>query len=130
MLIEPMEPLRVRLPEGECSLEAGRIYDLPVLQAQKLLIKAAGKVRVIKQEQSEALPIEQVAFHVNANLSHMKVAGGQDVYPVGSKITYRSPLFGFLEAEVLDDRGEIVWIWHPIRQCEACIPRSWIDEAS
>jgi hypothetical protein len=35
-------------------------------------------------------------------------------------------MWGELKAEVLDDRGAVVWCWHPIRHCECCIPREWI----
>jgi len=31
-----------------------------------------------------------------------------------------------LEAEVLDDRGAVVWCWHPLRECETAIPKEWI----
>ncbi len=47
-------------------------------------------------------------------------------FPSGQKIRFHSPMWGELEAEVLDDRGAVVWCWHPIRQCECCIPREWI----
>ncbi len=48
MLIEPLEPLTVRLPEGEQRLLPGRSYSLPVRQAEKLLTKVPGKIRVLK----------------------------------------------------------------------------------
>ena len=47
-------------------------------------------------------------------------------FPSGQKIRFQSPMWGELEAEVLDDRGAVVWCWHPIRHCECCIPREWI----
>ena len=50
----------------------------------------------------------------------------KDEYPAGSIVSYESPLFGELRAQVIEDNGACVWIWHPLRECEANIPRNWI----
>jgi hypothetical protein len=122
MLIEPLEALTVKLPVGVRTLEPGTTYDLPEPQAEKLLAKAPGRVRVV-----EPIPTpEGVCFERNAN----RPDGGQPTpegfIPAGSTVAYRSPLFGELEAAVIEDRGACVWIWHPIRECECAIPRHWI----
>jgi len=70
----------------------------------------------------------RVAFDLNSRLPDQgRVVGNQAIlFPSGRKIRFQSPLFSELEAEVLDDRGAVVWCWHPIRCCECCIPREWI----
>ena len=129
MLIEPLELLTVRLPEGERQLEPGTSYSFPELYAQKLLAKAPGRVRLVKSSQSEDPPMEQVAFDMNANVRPEPAGDSptkKNVYPAGSLVHFHSPLFGELQAQVLDDNGACVWIWHPLRECEANIPRNWI----
>ena len=103
MLIEPLERLTVKTPEGVRTLEPGRTYNLPEPQAEKLLAKVPGKVRVV-----EPTPMPE------------------GFIPAGSTVAYRSPLFGELEAVVIEDKGACVWVWHPLRECEACIPRGWV----
>ena len=72
---------------------------------------------------------ETPGFNLNISPSPAgKVPGGQPFIPSGTQVMYRSPLFGLLEAEVMDDQGACVWIWHPIRECEASIPRGWIEK--
>lgn len=70
----------------------------------------------------------RLAFDLNSNLSDQGEAVGNQaiLFPSGRKIRFHSPMWGELEAEVLDDRGAVVWCWHPIRCCECCIPREWI----
>lgn len=124
MLIEPLEPLRVRLPEGECSLEVGKTYDLPSIQAEKLLTMAHGRVRVVTDPSPETL-----AFNLNANQSpHAHSLNDEEAIPSGARIRFRSPLFGSLDAIVIEARGAVVWVWHPMRECEACLPRHWVEE--
>ncbi len=47
MLIEALQPLRVRLPEGEIRLDPGYPVDFPAAQARSLLAKAPGRVRAV-----------------------------------------------------------------------------------
>ena len=49
MWIEPLEPLTVRLPEGEKRLLPGKTYSFSNQQGEKLLAKAPDKVRVVYQ---------------------------------------------------------------------------------
>ena len=67
----------------------------------------------------------RLAFDLNSNLPDQKGAVAI-LFPSGQKIRFQSPMWGELEAEVLDDRGAVVWCWHPIQHCECCIPREWI----
>lgn len=125
MLIEPLEPLRVLLPDGERDLAPGQTYDLPELQAQKLLAKAPGRVRIAQAAPSQ----ERIAFDLNVNLPPPGHSLDDDeTIPPGAKIRFRSPMFGQLEAVAIEARGAVVWVWHPMRECEACIPRHWVEE--
>ena len=45
MLIESVTPLTVKLPTGDIRLTPGIPVELPRAQAQRLLVKANGKVR-------------------------------------------------------------------------------------
>ena len=45
MLIESVTPLTVKLPTGDVRLMPGVPVELPTAQAQRLLVKAHGKVR-------------------------------------------------------------------------------------
>ena len=45
MLIESVTPLTVKLPTGDVKLIPGVPVELPRAQAQRLLLKAGGKVR-------------------------------------------------------------------------------------
>jgi hypothetical protein len=45
LLIESVTPLTVKLPTGEVRLMPGVPVELPTAQAQRLLVKAHGKVR-------------------------------------------------------------------------------------
>lgn len=45
MLIESVTPLTVKLPTGDIRLTPGVPVEMPVAQAQRLLVKANGKVR-------------------------------------------------------------------------------------
>ena len=124
MLIEPLERLTVKTPEGVRTLEPGKTYNLPEPQAQKLLAKVPGKVRVV--EPAEPSP-EALCFDLNANRPQEgQPSDTQALIPSGTRATYRSPLFGELQAVVIEDRGACVWVWHPLRDCECCIPRGWI----
>ena len=122
MLIEPLERLTVKTPEGVRTLEPGTTYDLPEPQAEKLLAKVPGKVRVVDPMPSP----EGLCFELNANRPDGGQPTPEDFIPSGTRITYRSPLFGELSGEVIEDKGAVVWLWHSIRECEACIPRAWV----
>jgi len=67
-------------------------------------------------------------FELNANRSDDRHPIGPRTLEPGSGVTCRSPLFGSFDAMVIRGLGKCVWIWHPIRECEACVPRSWITE--
>ena len=80
-------------------------------------------------------PLEsaRLSFALNANLRSEPKGDfppKKDVYPAGSIVVYRSPLFGDLLAQVIEYKGACVWIWHPIKKCECAIPRHWITELS
>ena len=70
----------------------------------------------------------RLAFDLNSNRPDQggTVGNQAKLFPSGRKIRFQSPMWGELEAEVLDDRGAVVWCWHPLRHCECCIPREWI----
>lgn len=48
-MIEALAPLRVRFTEGEIRLSPGQPVDFPEDRARKLLVKAAGKVRLVEE---------------------------------------------------------------------------------
>ena len=99
MLIQPLETLTVKTPEGVRTLEPGRTYNLPALQAQKLLAKAPGKVRVVEPE----------------DLS------------IGTMIEFRSPLFGLCTGRVLSLEVESLRIGeHSVTKEIVTIPQAWI----
>ena len=50
MLIESVTPLTVKLPTGDIRLTPGVPVELPTAQAQRLLVKAQGKVREAKRD--------------------------------------------------------------------------------
>lgn len=77
--------------------------------------------------QAASLTPERLALDLNANLpTEGQTPPKEGRIPSGSKVSIRSPLFGEIEAVVIADRGAVVWCWHPVRECEACIPRGWI----
>ena len=80
---------------------------------------------VTQPSDTESTP-ERLCFDLNANRTDGERATPKDFIPAGSTVSYHSPLFGDLDAEVLDDRGECLWVWNPIRECESSIPRSWL----
>ena len=70
---------------------------------------------------------ESLAFDLNANRPpEGQTPPKEGSILSGSKVAIRSPLFGELQAVVIEDRGTVVWVWHPLRECECCIPRGWI----
>lgn len=92
-----------------------------------LLKKIPDRIRVIPDTPPTEPSPEALAFNFNANLlPNENASTPQEFVPAGTRVAYQSPLFGELEAEVLDDRGACLWVWHPLRQCEACIPRGWV----
>ena len=94
-----MESLTVKLPAGVRILEPGLTYNLPTLQAQKLLAKAPGKVRVVEPE----------------GLS------------MGTMIEFRSPLFGLCTGRVLKLEVESLRIGeHSVTKEIEPIPQAWV----
>ena len=136
MLIEALIPMNLTLPEGVKTLNVGDRVDLPEMKARKLLRLAKGKVQMVNESDHLSPDVAnlvepsnaRLAFDLNSNLPDQReVVGNQAIFfPSGRKIRYQSPMWGELEAEVLDDHGAVVWCWHPIRYCECCIPREWI----
>jgi len=125
--------MKLTLPEGVKSLNPGDCVDLPEDKARKLLNLAKGKVQVVNESDQLSPGVANLVEPSNARLafdlnSRRPDQGGAvaGFFPSGQKIRFQSTLFGELEAEVLDDRGPVVWCWHPIRHCECCIPREWI----
>ncbi len=97
MLIEPLEPLTVKLPEGVRTLEPGLTYNLPTLQAQKLLAKAPGKVRAVTP------------------------------FVVGDWVEFLSPLFGVCSGRIMNLEVEAVRIGdHSVTKEVMTIPISWV----
>ena len=81
--------------------------------------------------QAASLTPERLAFDLNANLPpEGQIPPKEGSILPGSKVAIRSPLFGELQAVVIEDRGACIWVWHPIRECECAIPRHWITELS
>ena len=99
MLIEPLESLTVKLPAGVRILEPGLTYNLPTLQAQKLLTQAHGRVRVVEPE----------------------------ILSIGTMIEFRSPLFGLCTGRVLSLEVESIRISeHSVTKEVMTIPQAWI----
>ena len=97
MLIEPLESLTVKTPEGVRTLEPGRTYNLPALQAQKLLAKAPGKVRAVTP------------------------------FVVGDWVEFLSPLFGVCLGRIMNLEVEAVRIGdHSVTKEVMTIPISWV----
>ncbi len=97
MLIQPLESLTVKTPEGVRTLEPGRTYNLPALQAQKLLAKAPGKVRAVTP------------------------------FVVGDWVEFLSPLFGMCTGRVLNLELEAVRITeHSVVKEAVTIPVAWV----
>jgi len=97
MLIEPLESLTVKTPEGVRTLEPGRTYNLPALQAQKLLAKAPGKVRAVTP------------------------------FVVGDWVEFLSPLFGVCTGRVLNLELEALRITeHSVVKEAVTIPVAWV----
>jgi len=70
---------------------------------------------------------ESLAFNLNANRPlEGQTPLKEGSIPSGAKVSFQSPLFGDLQGIVIEDRGAVVWVWHPLRECECCIPRGWI----
>ena len=78
MIVEALEPLTYRWPDGEVRLEPGKPVSIPDERARRLLAKAQGKVR----------PVEPLS----------KPDPGQ-VFP-GVWVAWHSPLFGECTAQV------------------------------
>ena len=97
MLIEPLESLTVKLPAGVRILEPGLTYNLPALQAQKLLAKAPGKVRAVTP------------------------------FVVGDWVEFLSPLFGVCSGRIMNLEVEAVRIGdHSVTKEVMTVPRSWV----
>lgn len=100
MLIEAVaNPLTYRWPGGEVRLAPGLPVVLPEERALRLLQKAGGKVRPVNP-------------------------AGPSL--VGQIIEWDSPLFGLLQAVVLEESGSHVMVWHPLTEREAMVPKTWL----
>jgi len=126
-------PIRYRWPEGKIDLVPGQPVDVSAERGAKILKKCGAKVRVTPTRpptakvQATDPALESLAFDLNANRPQEgQPSDTQALIPSGTRLTYRSPLFGELQAVVIEDRGACVWVWHPLRDCECCIPRGWI----
>ena len=66
-MLEALEPLTYRWPDGEVRLEPGKPVSLPDERARRLLAKAQGKVRAIELAaqavQGQFLPDAWIAWH-------------------------------------------------------------------
>ena len=104
MLIEALEPMKIRLPTGEIrQLVVGQPVDLPDPQACKLLALAVGRVRVVA---SSSGPLQ-----------------------AGQWVHYESPLFGLLAGEVLDVHLDgFLEVFHPVTEKLVRIPVAWVRE--
>ena len=130
MLIEAISgPIRYSWPRGKIDLIPGQPVDVSAERGAKILKKCGTKVRVTptRPPTAEVQATESLAFDLNAN----RPQEGQPLVkeggiPSGAKVSFQSPLFGELQAVVIEDRGAVVWVWHPLRDCECCIPRGWI----
>ena len=102
MLIEVLEPLKVRLPGGQLrDMVPGQPVDLPDEAARKLLAKAPDRVKV----------------------------AARPAISVGSVVRWQSPLFhGELEAVALAVSGQSVTVFHPFTQREVTIPAAWLTD--
>ena len=97
MLIQPLESLTVKTPEGVRTLERGRTYNLPEPQAQKLLAKAPGKVRAVTP------------------------------FVVGDWVEFLSPLIGMCTGRVLNLELEALRITeHSVVKEAVTIPVAWV----
>jgi hypothetical protein len=101
LLIEALKPLKILLPDGPIHLVPGVPMELPEKQAQKLFLKAPGKVKRVM---------------------------ASSVSLVGHVATWESPLFGRLSGAVLEDNGQHVTVWHPLAEREVTIPKAWVVE--
>ena len=127
MRLQALVNLRLKSADSVMEVRAGETVDLPQDKVDTLLKKIPDRIRVIPDTPLTEPSPEARAFNFNANLPPNETASTpQEFIPAGTRVAYRSPLFGELEAEVLDDRGACLWVWHPLRQCEACIPRGWV----
>ena len=106
MLLEAVgRPIRYRLADGrEVRLVPGQPVDLPDLQADKLLAKAQGRVKLAPT--------------------------GLPRFQPGTWIEWDSPLFGRLRGELLGVR-EDGWaeVFNPVTETVTPIPPAWVRQA-
>ncbi len=102
--IEALQAITIRLPGGELrDLRPGQPITLPTELARKLLVKAAGKVKMVSLGQPCLIP--------------------------GTCIEWDSPLFGRLRGELLAVCADAhVEIFHPLTQTVAKIPQAWLRD--
>ena len=134
MLIEAISgPIRYSWPRGKIDLIPGQPVEVSPERGAKILKRCGAKVRVTPTrpppanvQAIEPAP-ESLAFDLNANLSlEGQTPLKEGSIPSGANVSFQSPLFGDLQGIVIEDRGAVVWVWHPLRECECCIPRGWI----
>ncbi len=68
MILEPLEPLRIRLDGQVRELVAGRPFELPEAQARKLLELVPGKVRSISEASVNWLRLWRDVAEVSSGL--------------------------------------------------------------
>ena len=112
-------------PVGKGHMDGKSLFE----KVQTMLREVRQPIIPPAKVQATAPTPESLAFDLNANLPpEGQTPPKEGGFPSGAKVSIRSPLFGELQAVVIEDRGACVWIWHPVRECEACIPRSWITQ--
>ena len=98
MRIEALTPLKVKRSAGDMLLTPGEPVDLPDDEGRRLLERAVGKVRAIK-----------------------------DSLQVGMIVEWDSPLFGRLRGVALEVTTHTVRVHHPLTEQEVPIPRYWLE---
>lgn len=91
-----------RWPTGEVRLVPGQPVELSDDRATRLLEKAPGRVRLVKEGNGSG-----------SNLA-------------GQVVTWDSPLFGVLSATVHEDLPRGVRVLHPLTEIECVIPTTWL----
>ena len=123
MIIEATEkPFKYQWSRGEITLTPGTPVTVEPELGQRIIQKCGNRVREVPSPEAQAFAL---------NLNEIPESVGHDLtkkatYQAGSTVVYQSPLFGELRCLVIEDLGGVIWLWHPIRECESCIPRAWV----
>ena len=98
MRIEALTPLKIKRPAGDLLLTPGEPVEFTDAEGRRLLERAGGKVRAIK-----------------------------DQLRVGMIVEWESRLFyGLLTGVILEVTANAVRVYHPLTEMEALIPRDWV----